>query len=59
MEAFQILPDPQTNGGLLFSADPSCLPDIINLLKKLNLDEHTQPIGRFTAKREQVVYINP
>lgn len=59
MEAFQILPDPQTNGGLLISVNPTCLTEIENIFKKFNLSSHIIPIGRFVNKTEQVLQVNP
>ncbi|MEJ7588272.1 MAG: selenide, water dikinase SelD [Ferruginibacter sp.] len=35
MEAFSVLPDPQTNGGLLFSVSPGSLEEIKDLLRAM------------------------
>ena len=59
MEAFQILPDPQTNGGLLLAVDPAGVSDVQKILKQTNSSLHTRPIGRFIARSEATVQINP
>jgi len=56
MEAFQILPDPQTNGGLLIAVSPASLEEVQSILKEAGID-NTDPIGVCTeleAKRIQV-----
>jgi len=57
MEAFQILPDPQTNGGLLIAVDPSSQEEVLNLFSKRNLTPFMKPIGRFFEKKENAVFI--
>lgn len=57
MQAFQLLPDPQTNGGLLFSVKPSALAQVTALLEGLGLKNVSQPIGRFTARAEKAVVV--
>jgi len=59
MEAFQLLPDPQTNGGLLFSVHPAHLSEIQSLMKEHGLQDFIQPIGQFTEEKEKKVYIFP
>jgi selenide, water dikinase len=56
MEAFNILPDPQTNGGLLIAADPSSADEVINVLKQYNI-EFTSPIGRLIPSAVKVVTV--
>jgi selenide,water dikinase len=56
MEAFQILPDPQTNGGLLIAVAPESLTEVQVILKAAGI-ENIDPIGVCTeaeAKRIQV-----
>ncbi len=48
MEAFQLLPDPQTNGGLLIAVDPKVLTEVQNTLKEAGI-EHIDPIGHCEA----------
>jgi selenide,water dikinase len=55
MEAFTLLPDPQTNGGLLFSVKESAITKVVTLLEKEGLKNFAEPIGRFAVKREKLV----
>lgn len=48
--ARSILADPQTAGGLLFTADPSSESEIRSLMQKHGLDKHSEPIGRITER---------
>jgi selenide,water dikinase len=50
-QMFQILPDPQTNGGLLFSVKPEGLKEMQDFLRSNNLDEFTEPIGKIIPKQ--------
>ena len=57
-EAFSLLPDPQTNGGLLFTVKEEGVREVQELLKENGLENHIHPIGRVierTDKRIQVV----
>ncbi len=57
MEAFSILPDPQTNGGLLIAVDVGSVNEVKEVLKKYNLESFTNPIGSFISKNEKVIYV--
>jgi selenide,water dikinase len=57
MEAFSVLPDPQTNGGLLISVDPSATAKVKNILDAAGLSVFNEPIGKFVAAGEKVVYV--
>ncbi len=57
MEAFTLLPDPQTNGGLLFSVKENSTAEIVSLLEKNGLKEFVEPIGRFTKKGEKTIEV--
>jgi selenide,water dikinase len=59
VESFQILPDPQTNVGLLFSVAPSFLQEIQNLLREHGYENHVLPIGRFVDPMEKTLYVLP
>ena len=59
MEAFSILPDPQTNGGLLISVDPAAINEVEEVLKQNGLQEFSIPIGKFIARDEKVIYVLP
>jgi selenide,water dikinase len=57
MEAFTLLPDPQTNGGLLFSVKENAMTDVVSLLENYRLNKFTVPIGHIVTKGEKVVEI--
>jgi selenide, water dikinase len=57
MEAFNLLPDPQTNGGLLIAVKEDAADQVRSLLVSAGLSDFTQSIGRFTTKKEKVVYV--
>jgi len=57
MEAFTLLPDPQTNGGLLISADDSAMDQLIKLFSSYNLDEFIVPVGKMIAKGEKTILV--
>jgi selenide,water dikinase len=57
MEAFNLLPDPQTNGGLLIAVQPAAVAEIQALLKENSYGDFMEPIGRFVAKEEKVVQV--
>lgn len=59
MQAFSILPDPQTNGGLLISVAPESADEVISLLNANGLGEHAIPIGKMVGKSEKVVTVLP
>jgi selenide,water dikinase len=58
MEAFSLLPDPQTNGGLLIAVQPSALATVVELLTTHGYGAHTAPIGRMIAKAEKTLIVN-
>lgn len=57
LEAFLLLPDPQTNGGLLFSVEDGSMEAVAEILENAGLASHTQPIGRMTARQEKSVIV--
>lgn len=57
MEAFNLLPDPQTNGGLLFSVNPIALEKVVALFKENGLGNFIEPIGVFVAKKEKAIEV--
>ena len=57
MEAFTILPDPQTNGGLLFSVNENSIDEVQELLKKNGLEKFIQPIGKMILKEEKTIRV--
>jgi selenide, water dikinase len=57
MEAFSILPDPQTNGGLLIAVNPGSIDEVKEVLKEYGLEKFSEPIGKFIEKNEKMIYI--
>ena len=57
MEAFNLLPDPQTNGGLMFSVNEASMDEVKQMLVANGLEMFVEPIGRFVGKREKVVEV--
>jgi selenide,water dikinase len=56
MEAFNLLPDPQTNGGLLISIAPESLQEVQQLFEKHAIS-FTTPIGQMVTVQEKVVMV--
>jgi selenide,water dikinase len=56
-EASLILPDPQTNGGLLIAVDPSALSEVQTVLTAAGIP-YTQPIGICEAASDKKIVIN-
>lgn len=52
MEAFTLLPDPQTNGGLLISVKPDCVGPIQKLL-----GNNPEAVGKMVAANEKRVWV--
>ncbi len=57
LEAFTLLPDPQTNGGLLFSVNNESLEEVKLLLTANGLSQFVEPIGRIVKRGEKVVSV--
>ncbi len=57
MEAFSILPDPQTNGGLLVAVGPAAIEEVQEVLKQSGLEKFTEPIGKFIPKEEKTIQV--
>jgi selenide,water dikinase len=57
LEAFSVLPDPQTNGGLLISVSPDALATVQELLRANGLANFTEPIGKMTERTEVVISV--
>lgn len=54
--AFQLLPDPQTNGGLLLSVHPDATTDVENMLRGAGL--YAEPIGMVKEAGEKTVRVS-
>lgn len=57
MEAFNILPDPQTNGGLLIAVAPDALEQVQNILRVHDLENFIEPIGKMNEKAEKTITV--
>ncbi|HUZ60218.1 MAG TPA: selenide, water dikinase SelD [Hanamia sp.] len=57
MEAFSILPDPQTNGGLLIAVNPRSVNEVEEILKQNGLETFSEPIGKFISKNEKIIQV--
>lgn len=56
-EAKLLLPDPQTNGGLLIAVDEKAVEAVKEIFRANNLHTFLEPIGRCVEKREKVIYV--
>jgi selenide,water dikinase len=53
MKAFSLLPDPQTNGGLLIAVHKDAAKDVENLIDSTGMS--CQPIGKLADKQSKIV----
>jgi selenide,water dikinase len=57
VEAVQLLPDPQTNGGLLIAVAPSDVTAVQNILKEFGIG-YTTPFGEVGKAKEKRIIVN-
>jgi selenide, water dikinase len=57
MQAFSLLPDPQTSGGLLVAVQPGALAAAQNLLADFGLADFQTPIGVMTERKEKTINV--
>ena len=57
MEAFSILPDPQTNGGLLIAVAADSVNDVTALFSAYGYTDHLQPVGRMITRQDKAVIV--
>ncbi len=57
MQSFQLLPDPQTNGGLMFAVDESGLEDLSRLMAQNGLQDYCKAIGKFIPQSETLIRV--
>ncbi len=57
MEAFSLLPDPQTNGGLLIAVAAAEVEVFVKLLETYGLGGFAEPVGRFISASEKVLIV--
>lgn len=58
-EAFNLLPDPQTNGGILIAVKAEKLAEVQDLLNRSGLGAYTEPLGKLIPKTEKVIQVLP
>lgn len=56
-QALSILPDPQTNGGLLIAVDPAAKEEVQKILSQYGLTDFAEPIGVMKAREEKTVTV--
>jgi len=57
MEAFSILPDPQTNGGLLIALNAASVSELSEIFSRYGLEKFDHPIGKLIAKNEKIIHV--
>lgn len=57
MEAFNLLPDPQTNGGILIAVDPASEEEVKQLFTKNGLQNFVQPVGKCIMATEKTIQV--
>lgn len=57
MQAFNLLPDPQTNGGLLIAVAPEAVDEVKQILADYGLQSFTEPVGQMIAQGEKTVIV--
>ncbi len=55
MQAFSLLPDPQTSGGLLIAVAPEALAEVQAILVAHDLAAFTEPIGQMKERSEKML----
>jgi len=56
-EAFMILPDPQTNGGLLFTVKSENRGELEKILQDNHLEMFAKPIGKMLKREEKIIKV--
>jgi selenide, water dikinase len=57
MEAFSILPDPQTNGGLLIAVNAASAHELSEIFSRYGLEKFASPIGKLIAKSDKIIQV--
>ena len=55
-EALTLLPDPQTNGGILISVNERAVEELKLIFKKYGLENFAEPIGRM-IRHEKLINV--
>ena len=56
-EALQLLPDPQTNGGLLIAVAPESVQEVITVFESFGLAAYAKPIGQMKKQSDKIVRV--
>lgn len=56
-EALQLLPDPQTNGGLLIAVAPESVQEVIAVFESFGLAAYAKPIGQMKKQSDKIVRV--
>jgi selenide,water dikinase len=56
-EALQLLPDPQTNGGLLIAVAPDSVHEVIAVFESFGLAAYAKPIGQMKKQSDKIVRV--
>jgi selenide,water dikinase len=57
MDAFTLLPDPQTSGGLLIAVAENSIGEMQFFLQENNLENYIKPIGRILEQKEKTILV--
>lgn len=57
MEAFNLLPDPQTNGGLLVAVDEGNVDEVKQVFTENGLGLFCEPVGQLINKKDKIVFV--
>ena len=57
MEAFTLLPDPQTNGGLLIAVNASGEKKVTELFNASGLRDLVAPVGKMIRQEEKIILV--
>jgi selenide,water dikinase len=57
MEAFTVLPDPQTNGGLLIAVSADALEPVLAMLQSAGIHCCNEPIGKIITAGEKCIQV--
>lgn len=58
MEAFTLLPDPQTNGGLLVAVAPESVGKVSAVFSEFGLSDFSNPIGKMISPADKKIMVN-
>lgn len=58
MEAFNLLPDPQTNGGLLVAVAGDAVEEVKEIFAQHHLESFIEPVGRMMERSGKQVYVH-